>query len=134
MPSPPAVLSPTELAGYRLTLERRLATLAGEITGDRDKLDADLKDEHHQVLDRKDQADQSIRAGIDDAEFARDLAESRDVRAALERLAAGRYGLCLACGEPIGRERLAVQPAAARCAACQASFERAPARRQGASS
>jgi DnaK suppressor protein len=130
MSSPP-VVSPKELAGYRLALERRLRALAGEIAGDRDKLDDIVKDEHL-VLDRKDLADLSIRAEVDEAEFARDLAEAREVRAALERIAAGRYGLCGDCAQPIGCERLAVQPAAARCAACQAAFESAQ-RRQGVS-
>ncbi len=37
---------------------------------------------------------------------------------ALERLAAGRYSVCEACGEPIGAERLAVRPSATRCIRC----------------
>lgn len=41
------------------------------------------------------------------------------VQAALERLAEGTYGDCLACGEPIGIQRLSVLPEAALCVDCQ---------------
>jgi DnaK suppressor protein len=37
---------------------------------------------------------------------------------ALERLSAGTYGRCVACGEPIGAERLAAQPTAVHCVGC----------------
>jgi DnaK suppressor protein len=126
MPSLPVMPSSSELAGYRSALTERLSALLGEIASDRDKLGA-LQTDEQGVFDRKDQADLAMLAGVDDAELARDLAEVREVRAALERLEAGRYGECLDCGEPIGRVRLAVQPAAARCMTCQAAFERASA-------
>ncbi|MBZ2195340.1 TraR/DksA family transcriptional regulator [Occultella gossypii] len=38
-----------------------------------------------------------------------------DTDAALARLAAGDYGICEVCGEPIGAERLAARPVASRC-------------------
>jgi DnaK suppressor protein len=38
---------------------------------------------------------------------------------ALERLAAGSYGSCVACEAPIDRDRLEVLPAAALCMRCQ---------------
>ena len=37
------------------------------------------------------------------------------VDAALERLSAGNYGLCQACGKPIGAARLEAMPAARFC-------------------
>jgi DnaK suppressor protein len=51
-------------------------------------------------------------------------AELRDVRHALRRLEEGTYGLCEACGRPIGDDRLEAQPAARFCAADQAAAER----------
>ena len=51
-------------------------------------------------------------------------AELADVEHALERLAAGSYGTCEACGRPIDEERLAVQPAARFCVTDQAAAER----------
>lgn len=37
---------------------------------------------------------------------------------ALKRLAAGEYGECLACGEPIAKKRLAFDPSASLCIDC----------------
>ena len=42
------------------------------------------------------------------------------IDAALGRLAAGRYGLCERCGQPIGDDRLAARPAAPTCVRCAA--------------
>jgi DnaK suppressor protein len=50
------------------------------------------------------------------------LASAREqvaaVDAALARLAAGRYGVCERCGQPIGEDRLAARPAALTCVRC----------------
>lgn len=46
--------------------------------------------------------------------------EIRALRAALERIRAGRYGFCTACGEPIAPQRLEVLPEAALCLHCAA--------------
>ncbi|MGH3237139.1 MAG: TraR/DksA family transcriptional regulator [Streptosporangiaceae bacterium] len=43
------------------------------------------------------------------------------VDAALQRLAAGRYGVCERCGRPIGEGRLAARPAALTCIRCAGS-------------
>ena len=124
-PDPSAPYAP-----YRLALEQRLRELAAELDHDADKLHGDIQD-LLDVIDQKDQAEIAMRTRLDDAETSRDLAELREVRAALERLDAGRYGLCIECGEPIPFARLDVQPAAARCAACQTNAERSPARAAG---
>ena len=42
------------------------------------------------------------------------------IDAALERLAAGRYGTCTRCGATIGAARLAARPAAETCIGCAA--------------
>ncbi len=44
-----------------------------------------------------------------------------EIDAALERVAAGRYGRCERCGQPIAPERLAARPAATTCIACARS-------------
>jgi DnaK suppressor protein len=46
------------------------------------------------------------------------------VRAALERLAQGRYGQCEDCGEAIGTARLEAVPWTLHCVACQDRAER----------
>src|SRR5271169_4882236 len=43
------------------------------------------------------------------------------IEAALQRLAAGRYGVCERCGRPIGEGRLAARPAAPTCIQCAGS-------------
>ncbi|MCB1745274.1 MAG: TraR/DksA C4-type zinc finger protein [Gammaproteobacteria bacterium] len=51
--------------------------------------------------------------------------ELAEVRAALNRIASGTYGWCVACGEPIEVNRLSAYPSAARCIRCQSSQESA---------
>jgi DnaK suppressor protein len=41
-----------------------------------------------------------------------------EIDAAIARLDAGTYGVCLRCGQPVGQERLAARPAAATCVRC----------------
>ncbi|MBI4433682.1 TraR/DksA family transcriptional regulator [Candidatus Uhrbacteria bacterium] len=45
------------------------------------------------------------------------------VRAALARIAAGTYGICIDCGAPIPEQRLLKSPEAPRCAPCQTEVE-----------
>ncbi len=49
---------------------------------------------------------------------ARLRARIAGLAAALDRLAAGSYGRCEACGEPIDAERLDLLPTATRCRVC----------------
>ncbi|MFZ5522001.1 MAG: TraR/DksA family transcriptional regulator [Pseudomonadota bacterium] len=44
--------------------------------------------------------------------------DPRAARAALRRMAEGRYGWCLRCGQAISRDRLLAQPAASACETC----------------
>jgi DnaK suppressor protein len=41
------------------------------------------------------------------------------IRQALERITIGRYGLCEECGTMIDTDRLAIDPAASFCVACE---------------
>lgn len=112
----------------RARLQRRLEELRAEVRAasrrDAEEAEALVREAH----DRGDEARAEIQLGIGDAELERDLHELRDVEAALQRLAQGTYGLCEDCGQEIGEGRLAAQPAARRCAACQALRERRPGR------
>jgi DnaK suppressor protein len=69
--------------------------------------------------------------GVGDELAARDIAEARqqlgalaDVDSALSRVAAGSYGECIDCGEPIATARLKAYPAATRCIDCQGAYEK----------
>ncbi|MCU0949775.1 MAG: TraR/DksA family transcriptional regulator [Burkholderiaceae bacterium] len=70
----------------------------------------------------------------DVAELARLTAELAQIDAAIARAHEGDLGDCVDCGEAIDAARLAINPAAARCAECQQLEERrqARARRLGA--
>jgi DnaK suppressor protein len=115
-------LTQTHLVTLRNLLAYRLRDLKAELAGEvaASRLAADLSPE---VRDRKDMASDDQSTTLDEAEAARDANEASDVEAALLRLDENRYGDCMDCGEPIPLQRLLVQPAAARCAACQSAFE-----------
>jgi DnaK suppressor protein len=57
--------------------------------------------------------------------LSRNASLVRDVRAALNRMDDGTYGLCIDCEEPISAMRLAAVPWAARCLSCQEHLEAA---------
>ena len=105
-------------------LEQREAQLGAEIRAARRAADERDAATSREAADRGDEATVQIQSGIDHAELERDLRELLDIELARSRLAEGSYGDCLDCGDPIGYLRLQVQPAAQRCAACQAAFER----------
>jgi RNA polymerase-binding protein DksA len=90
----------------RLTrLVRRVGAIEGDLrqTRDRDWQERATERENDEVLE-----------GLD--EMTR--AEVTQIRAALERIANGSYGVCASCGEPIGSERLAAVPSAMTCVKC----------------
>ena len=60
---------------------------------------------------------------VDSALSDRDLADIDQLGAAMGRIAVGQYGTCADCGAPIGVARLLAEPAALRCAACEAGRE-----------
>jgi DnaK suppressor protein len=47
------------------------------------------------------------------------LKELGAIDAALGQIAAGTYGICVKCGEPIARKRLEAVPTATTCVACK---------------
>src|SRR4051812_19908595 len=72
------------------------------------------------VGDDADQAFAKIRAGIENEMIDRHLNELRSLEAARARIDEGIFGVCVDCEMDIDYERLLVQPAASRCAECQA--------------
>lgn len=64
-------------------------------------------------------ADREVDLALTDHE-RRELA---DIGAALDRLAAGDYGLCADCGGEIGAQRLGALPHATRCIGCESARE-----------
>lgn len=92
----------------REELRQRASDARAEARHEADPLSADFAE---QVTQRE--HDDVLGAISDSARF-----ELEQVEGALRRLASGRYGTCVACGEEIERERLAAVPYADRCRAC----------------
>lgn len=118
------IATQTHLAQLRHLLNFRLKELRADVHAAQ-LAHAALQQAGREVGDRKDDAWQEQLDEIDQAQEARDLAEVALYEAALKRLEAGVYGDCTDCGEGIPLARLVVQPAAPRCAACQARHEAA---------
>ena len=56
----------------------------------------------------------------------RDALRLREIRAALQRIDDGTFGMCINCEEEIAAKRLAAVPWAALCIVCQEVAERFP--------
>lgn len=112
-----------DLAIVEQALRARAKVLRAEISG---KL-GEAADDAGGMNTGGDFGDQALASGessLDLAEAKRDLAELGQVDAALEAIAAGSYGVCVDCSEPIPMARLKAQPLASRCIACQERAER----------
>ena len=93
-------------------LEQRLALLQARLASIR----SDVTREHSG--DSAEQAQERENDEVVDA-IGNETAQSiRAVQAALERIAAGTYGICGACGQPIAPARLKAVPEATRCVNC----------------
>jgi len=57
------------------------------------------------------------------ASIDRHIQEIRDIDAALMRIAAGSYEICVHCKRPIVIDRLTAYPTAKRCRPCQVNYE-----------
>ena len=105
------------LLSKRLSLLEQLASLRGGATGR-----AEASAEHFSQPE-----DSSAQLNTErELEFALDAHESAElnqVQAAIDRLEAGTYGVCIDCGTDIAVARLQASPEAARCLACQEMTE-----------
>jgi DnaK suppressor protein len=107
----------------------KLATEAAELRADIERAETDiasrLTDATGDAGD--DQADQGAKTFEREQELAL-THNARELLAqtehALARIAAGTYGTCESCGEPIGKARLQAFPRAVLCVACKQREER----------
>lgn len=108
-------LTAEEIAAAKATLEKRLHELEHRLDDIEHDLDAPApKDFEERATEREgDEVLESLGGA--------GLSEIRMIRAALQRVEDGVYGECVACGEAISPERLAVVPHAARCQKCAAA-------------
>jgi len=77
-----------------------------------------------QVEDTGEDGEERFRTGIEHVELIRDQEELAEIADARVRMADGRYGECIDCGQPISFERLSAQPTAKRCLADQEAWEK----------
>jgi DnaK suppressor protein len=99
--------------------------LAERIEGERERATAEISSQLDGVIgDGADYAGARIRAGIEGELMERHMRDLAGLEAARGRLKAGTYGICVDCTDPIDFERLKLNPAAVRCALCQAEREK----------
>lgn len=108
-------------------LESRLRVHRQDILGTiREHLHSDdpgtmgLANHYHEVDD--DAAADQLN-NIDLAHVSHELAELRNIDAALARIKTGKYGTCATCGEPISSERMGAYLTAKLCLVCQEEAE-----------
>ena len=76
------------------------------------------------VEDTGEDGEERFRSGIEHVELIRDQEELADIADARTRIADGRYGECVDCGQPISFQRLSAQPTAKRCIKDQEAWEK----------
>ncbi len=125
MTNPENPLTKEQVAHFAQRIDARKTLLLDEIR----HVLARSANEHYVDLiggvgDSGDAAAASVLRDITEAEIIRDIGEVRDIAAAEDRIAAGSYGLCTDCEEPVRYKRLDAYPTAKRCFACQVVRER----------
>jgi DnaK suppressor protein len=112
--------------------EQNLVFLKGELLEARRELlellraPAELARESEPRGDAADQAEVSFQQALLGERAEANRRQLREIEDALERLEQGRYGLDETTGEPIGMERLSIEPWARHTIVGQEERERAP--------
>ncbi len=118
------ILSAAELAHFEGLLSARRHELRSQLQAAWEASESERATRASDaVRDTKDIAfsGQLAEAGAADESRVSDELAATDI--ALQRIVAGKYGMCIHCGNPIGVERLDSQPSAIRCRPCQSDRE-----------
>ena len=122
--------------GERRWTEAELARVHDQLAAEADALRADIDKAESDIADRLsdavgDAGDDQADVGAKTYEREHDLALAHNSRElltqnerAIARIAAGTYGICESCGEPIGKARLQAFPRATLCVTCKQREER----------
>lgn len=100
------------------TRQRELLARKDELSQRLVKIDAEL-DQPHSTMFAEAAIEREGDEALEDLGAA-GLLEIRMIEAALDRIEAGTYGICVACGDEISEERLNVLPATPKCRDCAA--------------
>jgi RNA polymerase-binding transcription factor DksA len=103
----------------RLLQVREAATRLSTAAGESAERELSTVDQHP-----AEQATETLERELDLGVLQSVDAELAEVKAALERLEKGTYGVCEICGKPIADARLEAMPAARYCVEDQAKLER----------
>jgi DnaK suppressor protein len=121
----------TTTTSIRETVDRIRRTLLDRqraLFHDVDGLEADLRLlEEDRPAEVETRAQEEALVRLLDRVRERDRHELEEIQRALGKIAAGVYGVCEGCGEPIGVERLEATPEARRCIECERALEAVPA-------
>lgn len=109
-----------QLLGLRATLLAQISEQRGGV-----KSCAEVAAEHFSNV-QESHAQTSTQRDLEFALNERETAELEAIDAALKRLDAGTYGVCVDCSQPIAQPRLLATPDVSRCIACQEISEHGP--------
>ncbi len=118
------MLSAAQVNGFKKKLKDRFFELREEI-----RLELLDSDEQHyidlagQVSDSGEKSVANLLVDLGLASLDRHIEEIRDIDAAISRVSAGNYGVCIDCEDDIDVDRLNVHPTAKRCRPCQVRYE-----------
>ena len=108
-------------------LRSRLETERAELSAQASELEADFADQSW----RDSRCDDAAETGSATFERERTMSLARnarqvvaDIERALDRIAAGTYGVCVSCGSSIAAERLEAVPQTVHCVDCRRQAER----------
>lgn len=105
-----------DTATYRAALLRRLQQLDTRLHAIESELDAPRTQDWEEAATERESDEVLEHLGqAGEAEIAR-------IRAALDRIRAGRYGVCTHCDEPISAARLNILPETPLCQRCAAQI------------
>ena len=119
------MMTDKQIHDFKKKLDDRFFELREEIRLELLKSD----DQHYsdlagRVHDRGDESVADLLVDLQLASIDRHIQEIRDIEAALIRIVAGNYGVCIDCESSIVVDRLKAYPTAKRCQPCQAEYER----------
>jgi RNA polymerase-binding protein DksA len=118
-------LKPEQIEELAAALRARREALTSETHAEADRArDESYRDMAGSVADTGDDAVADLLSDLDQAEIGRDIAELREIDAALARIQDPTYGMCITCGGEIEFDRLRANPTAQRCIGCQSVHEK----------
>lgn len=100
---------------YKKLLEDRLSVLVSKLS----EIDEDLK-EHGTEADFEERATEIAGDEVLEGLGVQGLREAQQIKAALQRIEDGTYGICVQCDEEIPEKRLELLPHTPLCTKCMA--------------